>query len=111
MTLSAKKSKVVKAIEEVTIKCCRHKYVVTEIKSISIINNNNNKRHCKILSFNIAAFSFVFFETRFLLLISRAFSSVSPAFFARVFGDVSQFSLYHTLRRFRRTRETSSSEI
>ena len=44
MTLSAKKSKVVKAIEEVTIKCCRHKYdggyVVTEIKSIS--NNNNN---------------------------------------------------------------------
>ena len=66
MTLSAKKSKVVKAIEEVTIKCCRHKYhggyVVTEIKSISI-NINNNKRHCKILSFNIAAFSFVFFET------------------------------------------------
>ena len=26
MTLSAKKSKVVKEIEEVTIKCCRHKY-------------------------------------------------------------------------------------
>lgn len=29
MTLSAKKSKVVKAIEEVTIKCCRHKYYGT----------------------------------------------------------------------------------